>query len=769
MRLPLNKRFKREIREDFSRYLVIFLLLFISIGFISGFIVAGDSMITTYNESFERYNVEDGHFEVKSRLNASKRKAVEELGIRVFDLFYKDIEIKDHGVIRVFAQREAIDRLCLMQGAFPERNDEIAIDRMYADNNKLTVGDTIEYAGGSYTISGLVAFSDYSTMFQDNNDMMFDASLFGTAVVTPDSFAQLENIRYCYAWKYTRYDETKSEKETADQLMKDLNHIVELEDFLPRYLNQAIMFTGDDMGSDRAMMEVFLYIITVIIGYVYAITTKDTIFREATVIGTLKASGYTRGELIRHYMTLPVLITLVAALFGNIAGYTVFKDLGASMYYGSYSLPTFKTLWNAEAFLRTTLVPIFLMAVITWAVLYRGLSLPPLKLMRRDLDRKKKKGTVKLSHKLPFISRFRTRIIFQNMPNYLTLTVGILFANILLMFGLLLPAIMNQHMDTIAEGTLANYQYILSAPESLADEEHKTEALLGYLRYQRETETENPTAEAFSAYTLKTEGSKNYRSDEILLYGISENSRFIHADLNGKVLASTLMQDKYNMKPGDTLRLKEIYEDKWYEFTVDDFYPYDGALCLFMDRAVLNKTFDLPEEFNAAYFADTPITDIKEEYMGAVIDYTSLTRVSRQLLISMGDLMYLLDAFSVLLAVILIYLLSKIIIEKNANSISMVKILGYSDREISSLYIRSTSVIVVLAVALSLPLAVKIIDILWCILIPMYMSGWMKFTAPLSVYLKAFAIDMTAYILVVFLEMRKIRKIPMSDALKNVE
>ena len=132
-------------------------------------------------------------------------------------------------------------------------------------------------------------------------------------------------------------------------------------------------------------------------------------------------------------------------------------------------------------------------------------------------------------------------------------------------------------------------------------------------------------------------------------------------------------------------------------------------------------------------------------------------------------LMYLLDVFSVLLAVILIYLLSKIIIEKNANSISMVKILGYSNREISSLYIRSTSVVVVLAVALSLPLGVKVIDVLWRKLIPMYMSGWMKFAAPLSVYLKAFAIDLTAYALVVLLEMRKIKKIPMSDALKNVE
>ena len=68
-----------------------------------------------------------------------------------------------------------------------------------------------------------------------------------------------------------------------------------------------------------------------------------------------------------------------------------------------------------------------------------------------------------------------------------------------------------------------------------------------------------------------------------------------------------------------------------------------------------------------------------------MIDLDSLSKISRQLNVSMGSMMYLLDGFSIVLFMILIYLLSKIIIEKNAQSISMTKILGYSDREISSL------------------------------------------------------------------------------------
>ena len=107
--------------------------------------------------------------------------------------------------------------------------------------------------------------------------------------------------------------------------MEDIGKIVTLEAFVPQYQNQAINFTGDDMGSDKAMIIMLLYIVIVIMAFVFGITISNTIRKEAGVIGTLRASGYTRRELVMHYMTLPVLITLVGALIGNILGYTVFK------------------------------------------------------------------------------------------------------------------------------------------------------------------------------------------------------------------------------------------------------------------------------------------------------------------------------------------------------------------------------------------------------------------------------------------------------------
>ena len=134
-------------------------------------------------------------------------------------------------------------------------------------------------------------------------------------------------------------------------------------------------------------------------------------------------------------MMLPVLVTLVGALIGNILGYTVFKGVCADMYYGSYSLPTYVTVWNADAFLLTTIVPVIIMILIDHAVLWYRLKLSPLKLLRRDFSGKKQKRAVYLSPKIGIFSRFRLRVIFQNISNYLVLFVGVVFANLLLFFG----------------------------------------------------------------------------------------------------------------------------------------------------------------------------------------------------------------------------------------------------------------------------------------------------------------------------------------------
>ena len=771
MKSPLRKRIPRELKGEFGKYLVVFLLMVLTIGFVSGFLVADGSMLKAYDESFDKYNIENGNFRTAEKVYRSQWKDIEAAGVTLYENYYIEEDLDNGSTMRFFKNREKVNKVCLMKGEMPSGQGEIAIDRMYADNNSLQVGDTLIREKKSWKITGLVALSDYSALFQNNNDSMFDSVKFGVGIVTPEEFETLdqEKLQYNYAWIYNQQPkDEKEEKKVSEDLMEDIGNVVTLEAFVPRYLNQAIIFTGDDMGGDKAMVVMLLYIVIVIMAFVFGITISNTIRKEAGVIGTLRASGYTRRELILHYMTLPVLVTLAGALVGNILGYTIFKGVCAGMYYGSYSLPTYVTVWNAEAFLLTTVVPVIIMILINYAVLRYRLQLSPLKFLRRDFSGKKQKRAVYLSPKIGIFSRFRLRVIFQNVSNYLVLFVGVIFANLLLFFGMLLPSALDHYQLEIQENMLAKYQYMLSVPASVSSG-NKLDGMLSLLEYYMDTRTDNKDAEKFSAYSLNTMPGK-YKSEEIVLYGVEPDSQYIHADLSGDgVYISSAYADKFRIKKGDIITLKEKYEKDEYSFKVDGIYDYTASLCVFMERDKLNEVFDLGDDYFGGYFSDTEIKDIDSKYIGSVIDLESLTKISRQLDVSMGDMMGMMYGFSVIIFLVVIYLLSKVIIEKNAQAISMTKILGYTDGEISRLYILSTSLVVVICLLLSLPIERQIMEVLFREMMLSSISGWITMWVDPMIYVKMMAIGIATYAVVAVLEFRRIRHVPMDEALKNVE
>jgi len=309
---------------------------------------------------------------------------------------------------------------------------------------------------------------------------------------------------------------------------------VALEGYTPRFQNQAITFTGEDIGSDRVMMMIFLYVIIIVLAFVFGVTISNTIIRESTVIGTLRATGYTRGELLRHYMTMPLMVTVVSAILGNILGYTVMKGLNAALYYNSYSLTAYETRISAGAFIETTVVPLVLMIVINWLVLSRKLRLSPLKFLRHDLTKGKNKGTIKLDKKIPFFTRFRLRIVFQNIGNYVLLLAGIFFANFLLLFGLMFPSVLANYMEALPESMFCNYQYVLQLPAGAINEDKKAESLINMVMFRQGVETDNEDAEKFSAYVLHTLPEKGIRDEEITLYGVRQGSRYLNIPFRGK-------------------------------------------------------------------------------------------------------------------------------------------------------------------------------------------------------------------------------------------
>lgn len=909
MRNPLNKRLPRELRDDIGKYIVIFIFMISLISLISGFLVSDISVTDTFDKGLEKYNCEDGHITFNVEPTEELISQLEEAGnLKFYDLKYVDTAMDNSkATMRVYINRTDIDLACVMTGSNPEKVDEIALDRMFAQNNNLSIGDSISLEGMQYTIVGLVAYVDYSSLFENNTDMMFDSINFGVATMSQAGFNKLStsHMSYNYAWKYNDtpqdedeenekseafiddiediikahdteiiqvqvdalYDEADAlsedmeeefqaaaksieakikeatiaammkgnptqaqiavelnttEKTLSDMLdslknlednmadmennteRKEINldeledskdyendmsfsleplenavskikatgiydtsrleeiinninalkdrkiddsNIITVENYVPRYENQAINFTRDDMGSDKIMFTIFNYLVIVILAFVFAVTTSNTIAREAGVIGTLRASGYTRGELVRHYMVLPVAVTLVAAIIGNILGYTVFEKYFIDIYYNSYSLATYTTKPSAEAFIATTVVPIIIMLIINLYVLVTKFKLSPLRFLRHDISKKGRKKSIYLNKKIPFMHRFRIRILFQNVSAYITLALGIFMGSVITVFSLMFGPLLSDYSELVVSSRLADYQYVL----------------------MNQVKTDNSQAEKYCITTLDTE-AQDYLTDEISVYGIERNSKYVLEDIpEDEVLVSNVFAEKYGLSEGDIFSLKEAYGDKAYSFTVGGIYKYDAALAVFMNRNDYINTFKEEQDYYSGYFSNEELTDIETEDVATVITRDDLTKVADQLLVSMGEFMNIFKIFGTMLFLLLMFLMTKQIIEKNSQSIAMTKILGFTTQEVGKLYLLMTSIVVLASLLVSMPLVDACLRWIFHSVIYTAITGYIPYIISNSCYIKTVALGMGCYILIACAMMVKINKIPKSDALKNVE
>ena len=762
---PLIKRVPRELKGDWSKYLLVSLFMIFVIGCIAGMYVANESMLTAATENTKKSICEDGHFEFSKK---AKKGTFDSLSATIYEDFYynlnedKDGDGKKEGTIRVFQKNDEVNLASVLDGKLPENKNEIAIDRMHADNAGIKVGDTISAGGEKYEVSGLIAYVNYATLHEKSTDLMFDAITFDVAMVTKEGWERLNGTcHYNYAWRYDkRPADDVDEKEMSDDFLDDLYKEVitsgnQVEDYTPAYANPAITFATDDMGSDLAMGGVILDVLIVIIAFIFAVTISNTIKKESMTVGTLRASGYTKGELVRHYLAAPVIVTFVSAIIGNILGYTVFKELIVYMYYSNYSLPTYVTLWNPDAFIKTTIIPVVLMFVINLLVLMRMLRHTPLQFLRCDLKKNKRKKAMRLP-RWNFLSRFRLRIIFQNIPNYLILFVGIAFISIMLAMAIGMPSTLQYYKDNTKDMMFADYQYVL---KSYKDETGK------------EITTKNSDAEKFSMDSLlyKTDAL----NEEVSVYGVEDTSKYISLpdakNLKEKeVYISKPFSDKYGVAVGDTVTLSAKYEKKKYLFKVKGFFEHSQSIAVFMPIEQYRTVFDKDEDAFDGFFTNTKIKDVNKDYIATVITEREITKMSNQLDHTMGSYMLYFQFLCVVLSAVLIYLLTKIIIEKNEVAISMTKILGYTDGEIAKLYLLATTIVVIICAALSVLVGTLVMRSVWIVMLQS-MSGWFTFIMGPLDYIKMFAFIFVGYLVVMLFDFRRIRKIPLDEALKRVE
>ena len=341
---PLAKRLPRELRRNIGKYLGIFLLMCGSIALTSGFLLAAHSIGCLIDDMRDAYTIEDGRvttsFEAtKDQLKAAEDAAGDVGGVTLYKNFSIDAIIKkasgDDGTkrtLRTYAHRAKVDIASYCEGKQPKTDDEVAIDRVFATNNNLSVGDKVELEGRTYTICGIMTQPDSQALFLNNSDFTVNTITYGVADVTDGGFAALEDAggapAYTYSFTFADRDLSVADRTDAEQDMVEAltDADARVDDLIDADSNQGIGYARDDVDGDSMMWMTLLDIIIVTMAFVFVVLTDATIEEESAIIGTLLASGYRRREIVLHYLALPVIVGVVAALLGTTLGVVFFTE-----------------------------------------------------------------------------------------------------------------------------------------------------------------------------------------------------------------------------------------------------------------------------------------------------------------------------------------------------------------------------------------------------------------------------------------------------------
>lgn len=749
MKNPLRKRVLRDLRHNMIRYLAIALVFMMVSVVIGGWMVSSNGCMRGLDQGIKDSIREDGNFSVKQEVPDQVINKIEELGITVTPQNYYEYEYDRLFTLRIFENRTKFNLPLLHEGTLPEGSNEIAIDHLYAQKNNLKIGNTFDVSGKAFQIVGLVWVPDYTSLYKNNTDMMMDAVHFGVALVSHSDFGDFssEKITKGYAYRFRNRDLTEDEKfDVSSDVKKELiDSKVPLGSFLTADENKALSLIYQDFGSDVPMMKGFLFVMLAILAFIFVIILNHTITAEAAAIGALSAVGMRRRELLWHYLFLPASVTLLSGMFGNVICNTISYKLFDRMYHSSYSLPPFQVQFDPEVTIYTTILPIAIMLMINISFLIKQLSIMPICFLRGEL----KKGKSKRGMRLPdirFINRFRLRSVLANKGSYAMLFLGIFLANTIMMLGLVLKPSIDGYIDKMEAEAVSQYQYILKAPVDPAGQQEN--------------------AEKFSIRAAEYYDAELKQDFEVSILGLSEGSKYfsdIELSLNG-VIVSDMLWKKYKLKQGDKLVLTDSTTNKDYRLEVRGSYPYAAGYAVFMPLDQMNSMTEKPDDYWNGWFSNRKLT-FDDNKVAVVITPEILRGSGEQMLTMFSMIFNVCILAAAVIYFVLFVLLTKLVVDKNAHNISLLKVFGYRNKEIRHIFINTTSIMIALSILISLPLTKIGIELMYQAMFRK-VGGYLDVMFPWWVYISVIMIGYFVYLIVNILNIKRIKNIPMEQALK---
>lgn len=811
----LYKRVFRDLKSHFLRNSALFILLTIMISVTSGFLIVSESTAARNNQLMTSGQVEDGQVYLAAPMSESIEHSISKNDITIEKMNRIDAKLPHNKILRLYGNRDNINLPIISNGRLAKKSNEVALSANYIENNHLRLGDEIRVPGDYFVdlkertlkIVGVYVSPDYNSPFQKNSDFMFDNINFGIGLVSKDLASKFNPGKTVFQVSYRFKDaelrpvnnvkigvkktpisnaNQEKKKKIENDFLAKISSDGTLLGLLRAEDNKSINYMMDDMGGDRPMMMVLGALMVILIAFLFAVASSNKIVEDSEIIGTLLATGYRKSEILKQYMATPVIVTLAAALCGNILGYTLLVKPYSTVYYRSFNLPAFKALFNSQALILTTVVPIIIMLFINYAYLVKSLKYSPLDFLRHSIS-KKKYRKIQPFKSASFKTRFRVRVLINSIGDYIIMAIGIFIISILVFYAFSASPTFDKFSKASSAGLVSKYQYILKLPVSLDTsgsdsgiDSHSSIDSGSSISSHSNTDLESNNtsdssikqqAEKFTISSASVYMRIRKSNEEISTMGISDNSIYFKnlnlSKSDKNVVISDGLAKKAEKDVGDYIRIKNEITGKTREYKISAIYKYEPALTAFFPREQLNKIIGKDNGYFNGYLSNQKL-NIDEKFLVNTVDKETVSDAGKTLKNIVGPMLDVFTYASLTFFFVFIFILTKIIINKNRLSIAYLKIFGYTRREISLIYIMPTTVVLILTFILSWPLQKKLLGYISFVAFSKF-AGYFELAISNALFFKAFGYALLIYMLVCIGQVYNISKINYGEVLKNRE
>lgn len=746
--MTLNRRIPRIARKHKARY--ISLILLVTLGSLA--LITLNLLAETLQHSFDRLGqeglVDDARVWLQSEPeNLASLEQTYQVEIEQRMTF--DSEYKDDVSLRVFDHSDRIDLPVIIDGRDLVNNDEILLNPAFAKDKSLNIGNSITMLGKKWVICGFFSLPDYIYPTKQETDLMTDPRHFGIAIITKSAMESILEtnegkslpVESSYAIRYL---------ENHGNIKAALAEKYGLSRWLERNDNARINMVKGEVRGIREMTASLPIAIYLINCALLAVILWRMIRTEFSFIGTMRALGLSRTEILRHYLVLPLAVAVVGGFVGTLGGIILTQPI--LQYYATFfNLPLYQIEIDPILMISSILTPIILLLGTASIVILRALRLTPLSLIRGYKRKPKAMGFEKhiQFHKAKFETKFRVRQMVRSIGKQGVAMVGVAFATMLLLLGFMVQDSYTFLLDT---GIKQTFQY---------SQNYVFNSL----------QMNNPYGgEPYQMLTAKD----SVKDEAVTIQGLSENADLLRLiDQQGKpidlktIAISRVLADKLNLGAGDTISLTNNLDGKSYSLKIGSIAEVYIMNSIYLSIDYFNQLFGLPKDsFIGIYSASELSIPPKEVYINEKMDevLTSYEVYSGMLMVVMLGLGFL----SSLMALLIQYILIALLIEDNARSIALLKILGYEPREIRKLILGTFDIPVIVGFILGIPL-------LFIFYGQMINSSFQEIDMTMPLRLSpeyvviGFVLLYSTYLVTRYLSSRKIFRISMVSELKTMQ